>query len=136
MPVNRDDGEDRGTSRVFKLVVQGAAGDDGNWYQVAISTDPNNNFAVAGSRVFAYSASKAAVAALTLSLAEELSASSIWINAIVPSIIDTKANRAAMPDADHSAWPKPDEIAETVAFLASPQNSVVRGALVPVYGKS
>jgi NAD(P)-dependent dehydrogenase (short-subunit alcohol dehydrogenase family) len=84
----------------------------------------------------AYSASKAAVAALTLSLAEELSASSIWVNAIVPSIIDTKANRAAMPDADHSAWPKPAEIAETVAFLASPQNSVTRGALVPVYGKS
>ena len=84
----------------------------------------------------AYSASKAAVAALTLSLSEELSASSIWVNAIVPSIIDTKANRAAMPDADHSAWPKPDEIAETVAFLASPQNSVTRGALVPVYGKS
>ncbi|MGB3050061.1 MAG: SDR family oxidoreductase [Polyangiales bacterium] len=84
----------------------------------------------------AYSASKAAVAALTLSLAEELSASSIWVNAIVPSIIDTRANRAAMPDADYSAWPKPDEIAETVAFLASPQNSVIRGALVPVYGKS
>jgi len=84
----------------------------------------------------AYSASKAAVAALTLSLAEELSASSIWVNAIVPSIIDTKANRAAMPDEDHSAWPKPDQIAETVAFLASPQNSVTRGALVPVYGKS
>ncbi|NNE18737.1 MAG: SDR family NAD(P)-dependent oxidoreductase [Myxococcales bacterium] len=84
----------------------------------------------------AYSASKAAVAALTLSLAEELSASSVWVNAIVPSIIDTRANRAAMPDADHGAWPKPDEIAETVAFLASPQNSVTRGALVPVYGKS
>ncbi len=84
----------------------------------------------------AYSASKAAVAALTLSLAEELSASSIWVNAIVPSIIDTRANRAAMPNADHSAWPKPDEIAETVTFLASPQNSVTRGALVPVYGKS
>jgi NAD(P)-dependent dehydrogenase (short-subunit alcohol dehydrogenase family) len=84
----------------------------------------------------AYSASKAAVAALTLSLAEELAASSIWVNAIVPSIIDTKANRGAMPDADHSAWPKPDEIAETVAFLASPQNSVTRGALVPVYGNS
>jgi len=84
----------------------------------------------------AYSASKAAVAALTLSLAEELTASSIWVNAIVPSIIDTKANRVAMPNADHSAWPKPDEIADTVAFLASPQNSVTRGALVPVYGKS
>ena len=84
----------------------------------------------------AYAASKAAVAALTLSLAEELSESSIWVNAIVPSIIDTPANRAAMPDVDPSAWPKPDEIAETIAFLASPQNSVTRGALVPVYGKS
>jgi NAD(P)-dependent dehydrogenase (short-subunit alcohol dehydrogenase family) len=84
----------------------------------------------------AYAASKAAVAALTLSLAEELSESSIWVNAIVPSIIDTEANRAAMPDADYAAWPKPEEIAETVAFLASPQNTATRGALVPVYGKS
>lgn len=84
----------------------------------------------------AYAASKAAVAALTLALAEELSESSIWVNAIVPSIIDTNANRAAMPDVDHSTWPTPEEIAETVAFLASPQNAVTRGALVPVYGKS
>jgi len=84
----------------------------------------------------AYAASKAAVAALTLSLAEELSGTSIWVNAIVPSIIDTVANRTAMPDADHGAWPKPEEIAETVVFLASPQNAVTRGALVPVYGKS
>jgi NAD(P)-dependent dehydrogenase (short-subunit alcohol dehydrogenase family) len=84
----------------------------------------------------AYAASKAAVAALTLSLAEELAASGIWVNAVVPSIIDTAANRAAMPDADHSAWPTPEAIAETIAFLASPQNAVTRGALVPVYGKS
>jgi NAD(P)-dependent dehydrogenase (short-subunit alcohol dehydrogenase family) len=84
----------------------------------------------------AYSASKAAVAALTLSLAEELSSSLIWVNAIVPSIIDTEANRTAMPDAHHGMWPKPEEIAETVAFLASPQNAVTRGALVPVYGMS
>lgn len=84
----------------------------------------------------AYAASKAAVAALTLSLAEELSDSSIWVNAIVPSIIDTGANRAAMPDADHSRWPTPNDIAETIVFLASPQNAVTRGALVPVYGKS
>jgi NAD(P)-dependent dehydrogenase (short-subunit alcohol dehydrogenase family) len=84
----------------------------------------------------AYAASKAAVAALTLSLAEELSGSGTWVNAIVPSIIDTATNRAAMPDADHDAWPKPEEIAETIAFLASPQNTVTRGALVPVYGKS
>lgn len=84
----------------------------------------------------AYAASKAAVAALTLSLGEELSEASIWVNAVVPGIIDTDANRAAMPGADYHAWPKPDEIAETVAFLASPQNAVTRGALVPVYGKS
>lgn len=84
----------------------------------------------------AYAASKAAVAALTLSLAEELAGSSIWVNAVVPSIIDTKANRSAMPDADHARWPKPAEIAETIAFLASPQNAVTRGALVPVYGMS
>jgi len=83
-----------------------------------------------------YSASKAAVAALTLSLAEELSGSLIWVNAIVPSIIDTPSNRAAMPDASFNTWPKPEEIAETVAFLASPQNAVTRGALVPVYGQS
>jgi NAD(P)-dependent dehydrogenase (short-subunit alcohol dehydrogenase family) len=84
----------------------------------------------------AYTASKAAVAALTLSLSEELAESGVWVNAIVPSIIDTAVNRAAMPDADHSAWPTPQAIAETVAFLASPQNAVTRGALVPVYGKS
>ncbi len=84
----------------------------------------------------AYAASKAAVAALTLSLAEELADSGIWVNAIVPSIIDTAVNRAAMPDADHDTWPKPEEIAETIAFLASPENAVTRGALVPVYGKS
>ena len=84
----------------------------------------------------AYAASKAAVAALTLSLAEELAETGVWVNAIVPSIIDTAANRAAMPGADHSAWPTPDQIAETIAFLASPQNAVTRGALVPVYGKS
>ena len=84
----------------------------------------------------AYSASKAAVAALTLSLSEELAASGVWVNAVVPSIIDTAVNRAAMPDADHGAWPKPEEIAETIAFLASPQNAATRGALVPVYGNS
>jgi NAD(P)-dependent dehydrogenase (short-subunit alcohol dehydrogenase family) len=60
----------------------------------------------------------------------------VWVNAIVPSIIDTEVNRAAMPDADHAAWPSPEQIAETIAFLASPQNAVTRGALVPVYGRS
>jgi NAD(P)-dependent dehydrogenase (short-subunit alcohol dehydrogenase family) len=84
----------------------------------------------------AYAASKAALANLTLSLAEELGPEGIFVNAIAPSIIDTPANRAAMPDADHEIWPKPAELAQTIAHLASPENTVVRGALVPVYGRT
>jgi NAD(P)-dependent dehydrogenase (short-subunit alcohol dehydrogenase family) len=86
--------------------------------------------------VAAYAMSKAAVAALTLSLAEELRAEGIWVNAVVPSTMDTPANRAGMPNADHAAWPKVAEVAETIAFLASPTNGVTRGALVPVYGRT
>ena len=84
----------------------------------------------------AYGASKAAVAALTQALAEEVAGDGILVNAVAPSIIDTPANRAAMPKAKHDAWPKTDEIAATIAFLASPLNRVTRGAIVPVYGKS
>jgi NAD(P)-dependent dehydrogenase (short-subunit alcohol dehydrogenase family) len=84
----------------------------------------------------AYTASKAAVAGLTLSLSEELAADRIWVNAAVPSIMDTPANRRAMPKADFDGWPKVAEVAATIAFLASPQNAVTRGALVPVYGRA
>ncbi|MEM8609379.1 MAG: SDR family NAD(P)-dependent oxidoreductase [Myxococcota bacterium] len=84
----------------------------------------------------AYAASKAAVAALTQSLSEELAASGVWVNAVVPSIIDTPANRRAMPAADYDDWPTPEQICETIVFLASPDNAVTRGALVPVYGRS
>lgn len=89
-----------------------------------------------GSGMAAYAASKAAVGALTLALAEEVAAEGIWVNAVVPSIMDTQANRKGMPKADFSRWPKLDEVAATVAFLASPQNAVTRAALVPVYGRS
>ena len=84
----------------------------------------------------AYAASKAAVAAMTQSLAEELKREGIWVNAVVPSTMDTPANRAAMPSADFAAWPSVDDVAETIAFLASPRNRSTRGALVPVYGRS
>jgi NAD(P)-dependent dehydrogenase (short-subunit alcohol dehydrogenase family) len=84
----------------------------------------------------AYAASKAAVASLTVNLAEELAAERIWVNAVIPSIMDTPANRKGMPGADFSKWPKLEEVAATVLFLASPQNAVTRGALVPVYGQS
>jgi NAD(P)-dependent dehydrogenase (short-subunit alcohol dehydrogenase family) len=84
----------------------------------------------------AYAASKAAVVAMTLSLSEELAAEGILVNAIAPSIMDTQRNRADMPSADHSKWPKVEEVAHTIAYLASPANAVARGAIVPVYGKS
>lgn len=84
----------------------------------------------------AYSTSKAAVASLTLCLAEELRDEGIFVNAVVPSIMDTAANRRAMPDADHAKWPSVDSVAEAIAHLASPTNKAVRGGLVPVYGRS
>jgi NAD(P)-dependent dehydrogenase (short-subunit alcohol dehydrogenase family) len=84
----------------------------------------------------AYGASKAAVAALTVALAEEVVGHGILVNAVAPSIMDTPANRLAMPKADHAAWPKVEDVARTIAFLASPGNAVTRGGVIPVYGKS
>jgi NAD(P)-dependent dehydrogenase (short-subunit alcohol dehydrogenase family) len=89
-----------------------------------------------GAGMAAYTASKAAVAALTVALAEEVARDGILVNAVAPSIMDTPANRAAMPKADYSLWPKVEEVAATILFLASPENRVTRGAVVPVYGKS
>lgn len=89
-----------------------------------------------GAGMAAYAASKAAVAALTAALAEEVAKAGILVNAIAPSILDTPANREAMPQADHANWPKVEEVAQTILFLASPDNSATRGAVVPVFGKS
>jgi NAD(P)-dependent dehydrogenase (short-subunit alcohol dehydrogenase family) len=86
-----------------------------------------------GAGMVAYAASKAAVATLTQALAEEVAAEEIWINAVAPSILDTAANRAAMPDAPHHLWVAPAAIAELVVFLAAPENRVTRGAVIPVY---
>jgi NAD(P)-dependent dehydrogenase (short-subunit alcohol dehydrogenase family) len=89
-----------------------------------------------GTGMAPYAASKAAVAAFTQALASEVAGRGILVNAIAPSIIDTPANRAAMPKADHAAWPKPEEIAATIAFLASADNRVTTGAVVPVPGRT
>ena len=89
-----------------------------------------------GSGMVAYAASKAAVAAMTVALAEEVAKDGILVNAVAPSVMDTPANRQAMPKADHAAWPKVEEVAATILFLASPDNRVTRGAIVPVYGAS
>jgi NAD(P)-dependent dehydrogenase (short-subunit alcohol dehydrogenase family) len=89
-----------------------------------------------GSGMAAYAASKAAVAALTTALAEEVASREILVNAVAPSTMDTEANRKTMPKADHAAWPKVEEVAATIMFLASPENRVTRGAVVPVYGRA
>lgn len=89
-----------------------------------------------GAGMTAYTASKAALAALTVALAQEVAGQGILVNAVAPSVMDTPANRAAMPKADHDAWPKVEEVAATILFLASPANHVTRGAIVPVYGKA
>jgi NAD(P)-dependent dehydrogenase (short-subunit alcohol dehydrogenase family) len=89
-----------------------------------------------GAGMSAYTVAKTGVAALTVALAEEVAKDSILVNAVAPSIMDTGANRKAMPKADFSAWPKVEDVAATIAFLASPENSVTRGAIVSVYGKS
>ncbi len=83
-----------------------------------------------------YAAAKAAVLALFDSLAEEVKAHGIRVNSVVPSIIDTEPNRRAMPHADFSKWPKPEEIARVILFLCSEDARVIHGAAIPVYGRS
>ena len=83
----------------------------------------------------AYVTGKAGVVALTQAIAAELLATDILVNAVAPSIIDSPANRAAMPKADHARWPTAAQIAEAIVFLASPENTLTSGAVVPVYGR-
>jgi NAD(P)-dependent dehydrogenase (short-subunit alcohol dehydrogenase family) len=89
-----------------------------------------------GAGMVAYTVSKAGVAALTQAAAQEVAAEGILMNAVAPSIMNTPANRKDMPKADHSAWPSVEQVAATILFLASAENKVTRGAVVPVYGKA
>lgn len=85
-----------------------------------------------GAQKIAYAAAKAAVAAMTRSMAAELRPAGVLVNAVLPDTIDTPANRTAMPGADFSKWTPPAAIAETIAWLASATNTTVTGALIPV----
>ncbi|MGD1014902.1 MAG: SDR family NAD(P)-dependent oxidoreductase [Roseiarcus sp.] len=87
-----------------------------------------------GAGLGAYAASKASVHRLTESLAEELKNHGVTVNAVLPSIIDTPANRAEMPDARFDRWVAPADLAAVILFLASPEARAVTGALVPVVG--
>jgi len=81
---------------------------------------------------FAYSVSKLAVLHLVSMAADEVRGTGITVNCVVPSIIDTPANRAAMPNSDHDSWPKIGDIARTYLYLAAPGSGLVNGASVPV----
>jgi NAD(P)-dependent dehydrogenase (short-subunit alcohol dehydrogenase family) len=81
---------------------------------------------------FAYSVSKLGVLHLVAMAAEEVRGTGITVNCVVPSIIDTPANRAAMPGSDHAAWPKVPDIAKSYLYLAAPSSGLVNGAAVPV----
>ncbi len=81
---------------------------------------------------FAYSVSKAAVLHLVAMAADEVRGTNITVNCVVPSIIDTPANRSAIPDADHDAWPKVADIARSYLYLAAPESALVNGAAIPV----
>ncbi len=83
----------------------------------------------------AYSATKSAVVRLTESMAAELKASNIKVNAVLPGTIDTPENRAAMPDADFDSWVSPEAIADVIVFLASDASRGMTGAALPVYGR-
>ena len=84
----------------------------------------------------AYAASKAAAVAMLDSLAADVKGTGIRVNTILPSIIDTEANRQAMPKADFSKWPKPQDIARVILFLSSDDAKAIHGAAIPVYGES
>jgi NAD(P)-dependent dehydrogenase (short-subunit alcohol dehydrogenase family) len=84
----------------------------------------------------AYAVAKGAIATFTASLAQEVLADGVLVNAIAPSTIDTAANRAAMPKAKHENWVKPADIARTIAYLCSDDCRVTSGAVVPVYGNA
>ena len=89
-----------------------------------------------GAGSVAYAASKAAVAAMTVAMAEELKGKGILVNAVAPSTLDTPANRADMPDADFTKWVSLEAAAEAIAYLASPANLAMSGTLVPLYGRA
>jgi NAD(P)-dependent dehydrogenase (short-subunit alcohol dehydrogenase family) len=89
----------------------------------------------AGQGMAAYAASKSAINALTTAVADEVRAFNININSVLPTIIDTPANRKDMPKADFSQWVSTEALAEVLVWLVQPASSPINGALIPVAGR-
>jgi len=83
-----------------------------------------------------YAAAKAAVLAFAQAVAVEYRRDGVRCNAVLPSVIDTPANRAAQPDADHARWVPPQQVAEVIRFLCGEQSAPTSGAAIPVYGRA
>jgi NAD(P)-dependent dehydrogenase (short-subunit alcohol dehydrogenase family) len=90
----------------------------------------------ARAQMAAYAASKSAVIRLTEALAEEVKDQGVRVNCVMPSILDTEANRRAMPDADFGKWVAPEALADVLIFLCSDQARAITGAAIPVYGRA
>jgi NAD(P)-dependent dehydrogenase (short-subunit alcohol dehydrogenase family) len=102
----------------------------------AIVNVASRSAVVHGAGESAYAASKAAAVAMIDSLAADLNGTTVRANSVLPSIIDTEANRNAMPKADFSKWPRPDDIARVIVFLCGDDAKLIHGASIPVYGKT
>lgn len=89
----------------------------------------------AHAQMAAYAASKSAVIRLTEALAEETKDAGVRVNCVIPSIIDTEANRRSMPDADFTRWVAPEALADALVFLCSDASRAITGAAIPVYGR-
>jgi NAD(P)-dependent dehydrogenase (short-subunit alcohol dehydrogenase family) len=90
---------------------------------------------LSGEGSFSYSVTKLGVVRLVEAAAAEGRQGGVRVNCILPSIIDTPANRAALPEADHDQWPKPDQLAAVLSFLVSDDAALISGAAIPVYGR-
>jgi NAD(P)-dependent dehydrogenase (short-subunit alcohol dehydrogenase family) len=89
-----------------------------------------------GAGAAAYAASKAAAVAMMDSLAADALGTGVRVNSVLPSIIDTAANRQAMPGSNFASWPKPEDIAQVILFLSSDAARTIHGASIPVYGNN
>jgi NAD(P)-dependent dehydrogenase (short-subunit alcohol dehydrogenase family) len=90
---------------------------------------------LSGEGSFSYSVAKLGVVRLVEAAGAEGMRQGVRVNCIMPSIIDTPANRAAIPDADYDRWPKPEELAAVLSFLVSDDAALISGAAIPVYGR-